>query len=290
MALRSVEGEHRFHSQTREFVERVLEGFDPTSSIRHWERRTEKPCGTVIVRGMDLADKHQIQTYINFLWDPRNRLHFAHPPEDVRELRELARNPRNHFLVATRVEKDNRGRSVERVVGGAQLTDNASPENDHWISLVVVDPKKQGQGVGKKLIRGIVEWSLGHKTFEKRDRDQLHLAINLGIEGWERMEKLVKSSGFKFFQTIGKEVDYWEITEPNGEVHLEHVNLKEQDKLEWREVQKDGVTVMQAQRSDGSVIEVVKKATRRYLFRYVVDINKDHPSWQHSPADQPQSK
>lgn len=332
MALRSLEG-NRFYSQPKEMLEGILRVVSPDAQIEQRELKL----GEVRVRKMNAGNVNEVQAYADFLNDPRNMLHFSDQPRNVKELRERTRSPQNHFLIAKRTELNDKGRLVEKVVGGALLSDNKSPENDHWISLVAVDPDKQGQGIGTKLMKGIIDWSYDHPTYQGRKREQLHLGINVGIDGWEKVEKLFKISGFKFFQTIGKEIDYWEVKEPDKEPHLEpdreiqvsFIKIFNQDgtckvsKADGQEVyetkfDKDGnemvefkdTTLSPEERNsiirkiessavkveksyedeeidmpDGTIYRRIKKPTRRYLFRYVAGINKDHKSWSVNPEN-----
>ena len=152
----------------------------------------------VRIKEMDLRDRKQVQTYINYLLDWRNRRHFADPPETVEALREKAKSSGNHFLVATRIEKDNEGREVESVVGGALIQGHGKNEEDGFISLVVTDPEKQGKGIGKQMMEGVVDWAYGNKAEDLEFRDKIDLAIIMGVEGWQRMEKLTRSLGFEW--------------------------------------------------------------------------------------------
>lgn len=220
------------------------------------------------------------KTYLDFLNDPRNRLHFAHPPRDVREMIET-KDKKDHILIATRVERVE-GKLTEVVVGGARLTDNVEPENEHWISLWVVDPNKQHEGIGRRTLREIADWAYENPAYDGRKRDHLHLAINLDIEGAEAVEKVVKKAGFNHVQKkLAKEVNYWNITYADGSNELSPTNpdfVLFGENLQFSEVtRRDGTKYEKAVMENGTVVEIVKKPTRRYGFSYVEYLEDRNP-------------
>lgn len=167
------------------FVENALSAANGSREIKG------RPLGSIRVREMNLLDDAEIQTYVNFLKDERHAAHFATPPRTVEELREEAKNPRNHFLVATILERESagegmlfpEGKIVEKIIGGAKVRDNASPnENDHWIELVVVDPERQGQGLGKRMFLETIEWAFNSRTFDHRTRLKLDIGVILDAD------------------------------------------------------------------------------------------------------------
>lgn len=309
---------------------------------------TLKP-GEVQVRRMRLGDSKEVQAYVDFLNAPENQLHFADLPETVDTIREMAKSKSAHFLVATRVEEEN-GNLIRKMVGGALLSDE-KVTNDHWINLVVVDPRKKGEGIGHEILRGVIDWSFDHPTFNGRFREQLHIGINVGIDGWKVMEKVARECGFKWFQAIGKEVPYWNVSEPGKEPYMirdkvfkdkkikpEYVKkyksvatrveeesgkiVRDEEEIavfklinviqkddeghdieatKYEEVKEEidlSKHVVREERDykpdeihmpDGTVYTVVKIPTKRYLFRYVVDIKSEgperHKSWDFDPEN-----
>lgn len=165
---------------------------DALSAVNGGREIKGRPLGAVRVREMNLLDDAEVQTYVNFLKDERHAAHFATPSRTVEELREEAKNPRNHFLVATILERESageegmlfpEGKIVEKIIGGAKVRDNASPnENDHWIELVVVDPERQGQGLGKRMFLETIEWAFNSRTFDHRTRLKLDIGVILDAD------------------------------------------------------------------------------------------------------------
>jgi RimJ/RimL family protein N-acetyltransferase len=171
--------------RARGFVGGLLESFQrigrPTEA--------EKPVGAITVRKMDLRNPRETQSYVNFLMDERNRHHFADPPESVEDLRRRAKeSPGTHFLTGTIVETDESGNKFERFVGGAAIEDNSDPkQHDHWIGLFVVDPERQGQGLGKKLLLQTIEWGFNNLTYHKRPRRKLDISVILDADELRRV-------------------------------------------------------------------------------------------------------
>lgn len=233
-------------------------------------------------------------TYLGFLNDSRTKLHFAHPPRDVRELVET-KDEKDHILIATRVERVE-GKLMEVVVGGARLTDNVEPENEHWISLWVVDPDKQRQGIGESVLRGIADWAYDNPAYDGRKRDHLHLGVNMEIDGSEAVVKLVKKVGFNPVQKkLVREMNYWQITYTDGHTELSPTNRDKilfGKKLELKEITRpDGTNYEEAQMEDGTKVEVIKKPTRRFGFSYVdyleeKDKNHEVLVWQRKHPDE----
>lgn len=182
--------------------------------------------GSLVVREMNPGDNRETQPYVGFLLDKSNRMHFSHPPRNPSELRKEAERPGNHFLVATRVEANEKGKLVRRVVGGAKITDAAPNQHDHFIEGVVADSDKQGQGIGQKLLLQTIEYAFSTETHDRRPRTKLDLAIIMGVEPKDasiievvspitgktyhtrsRMEAIVIKLGFKMTQNLPEQVD-----------------------------------------------------------------------------------
>lgn len=283
MALRSsTEGEPRDLGRS---IGKILpiQGSEGFNGFLFQEKK-ELKFGEVRVRSMNLDDPLEVKTYVDWLNDHRDWLHFAHPPRDVEGLKEKAnKEPRDHFLTVTRVERVE-GKLTEVMVGGARLTDNVKPENEHWITLVIVDPDKRRYGIGDELIKGIADWGQETRTYDGRKRDHLHLAVNLEIPGDKIMLKLANKY-FNPVQTkLPREVNYWLIkyTDAHEELYPELENeILFGQKLAFKELtRRDGRVYDEAEMEDGTKVEIVKKPTQRFGFSYVDDIetiNPDHP-------------
>lgn len=188
--------------------------------------------GPIQVTEMDLNDPVQIQTYVNFLHDPRNRPHFANPPRTIAELRQLSRSRSNHVLVGVGVEKDAEGLEQKRVVGGMIIEDAKPNQHDHFISLFVVDPERQGKGIGTELLREGIDWAATHLAGDGRVRDKLDIAYIKGVPGWRRMQKMVVRFGFRRVGELKDQVTVPKITKPLSTERWE-VDLKL-----WRDIKR----------------------------------------------------
>lgn len=162
----------------------------------------------VKLREMDFRNNGEMQLYVSFLNDPRNRSHFANTPENIAKLKKWAGEPGNHFLVVTRMEKDNDGKEKSVVVGGLELQDASPNQQDHFISLFVVDPNKQAEGIGQQMMIQVIDWAALTKTEDDRWRNKLDLAIVMGVPNWKRMERLVQRLGlFRMVSNLRNQVD-----------------------------------------------------------------------------------
>ncbi len=189
--------------------------------------------GTVVVMDMNLSNNKELQPFINFLLDKQNRVHFANPPRNLDELRKTAEDQSKHFLVAKRVETDENNKLVRRVVGGALIEDAGTNQHDHFISLVVADPVKQGQGLGQKLLLQTIEYGFSTESHDRRPRTKLDLAIIMGVEPADaktievvgpvtgkvyhtksRMEAITIKLGFKMTQNLPRQVNVPGFSEP----------------------------------------------------------------------------
>ncbi len=234
MALRSAEREpERNREPVRDFVSRVLGGFQPETGIEETGETGKRQPGSISVREMNLRDNRETQPYINFLLDRRNRAHFANPPRNTYELKKMAEDQSKHFLVATRVETDEKGKPVRRVAGGALIEDAGTNQHDHFISLVVADPNKQGQGIGQRLWLQTIEYGFSTESHDRRPRTKLDLAIIMGVEPADaktievvspvtgktyhtksRMEAIAIKAGFKMTQNLPRQVNVPGFSEP----------------------------------------------------------------------------
>lgn len=229
MAIRAEKEPERVREPVRDFLSRVLGGIQPEEQ---GETR-EGVAGKINVREMNLRDNREMQPYINFLLDRQNRVHFANPPRNIDELKKMAKDPGSHFLVATRFETDEKGKPVIRVVGGALIEDAGTNQHDHFISLVVADPNKQGQGIGQKLLLQTVEYGFSTDSHDRRPRTKLDLAIIMGVEPSDaktvevvgpvtgktyhtksRMEAITIKLGFKMTQNLPRQVNVPGFSEP----------------------------------------------------------------------------
>jgi GNAT superfamily N-acetyltransferase len=198
------------------------------------ERVTNSP---IVLREMNLRNNSEMQSYISFLNDPRNVSHFANTPKDTAKLREWAGEFGNHFFVGTRIEINAKGEAKGVVVGGFELQDAAPNQQDHFLSLFVVDPDKQGQGIGGQMLKGALDMACETKTQDDRWRDKLDLAIVMGVPGWRRMEQLVLSLGqFRMVHILRDQVDV--LVKRGDELIKERKPVKryEADLKKWRNV------------------------------------------------------
>lgn len=185
-----------------------------------------RPLGVVRVREMDFGSESEMQTVINYWKDDRNRFHFATPPRTIEELQREASKPQNHFLVATVLDKESvgqggmlfpEGKIIERIVGAAQVQDNTEVnQNDHWIGLVVINPDRQGQGLGKRVLLETMEWAFGNQTFDRRPRLKLDISVMLDAD------EIRGFSGGEKVKYIGKDGKENEMIVPSGKEALEH--------------------------------------------------------------------
>lgn len=240
--------------------------------------KTKLKFGEVRVRSMNFDDPLETQNYVGFLNDPRITIHFANPPRDVRDLKERAKENRDdHYLVATRVERIE-GKLTEIIVGGARLTDNVEPGNENWISNFVVDPNKHDQGIGKKMLKGVIDWAYENKTNDDKKRNLLHLGITMGFERWEAMAKVAEACGFKLVNNMGRSVNYWDITYPDGTKETVRTNkgdLLHGEKMIFEEKLIGGKPVYVSHISDGSTVIVNPRPSRRLGFSFWETIKED---------------
>ena len=123
------------------------------------------------------------------LHSPLNRTHFAHPyptPENILAVSEAHNGM--HVLV-TRNEED-------RVVATATLQDAPYPQNDNFIVLFGVDEQYQGKGYGRKMLDVTLDFAFTTPDHEGRERQAIHAAVVMGIDGWWKMYRLLRSNDF----------------------------------------------------------------------------------------------
>ncbi|MCR4264489.1 MAG: GNAT family N-acetyltransferase [Candidatus Roizmanbacteria bacterium] len=118
-----------------------------------------------------------------------NRPHFANPytvPEGVLATSET--NNGTHVLVS----RNESG----LVVATATIHDTTYPQNDHFLSLFAVDQDYQGKGYGRKMMREALQFAFTTPNLEGRDREAIHAATVMGVDGWFRMYQLLRTSSF----------------------------------------------------------------------------------------------
>lgn len=166
----------------------------------------------VSVREMNMNNEDEMQRYINFLNTPENRIHFSNPPANIKELRALERRDNTHILAGLN--------QTGEIIGGLVLEDARAPQNDHMLSLVVVDPSNQNQGLGTDMMREAIDWAAIQLTFDGRMRHKLDLAIILGVKGWEKMESIASKLGFEGRHRLPEQIDI-EVRKPDGSLAIE---------------------------------------------------------------------
>lgn len=163
------------------------------------DQREQVRNDVVRVRKIDVNDREEIGTYFRFLTHETNRVHFAKPPERRRELQRLCSHKGMHALVAEN--------ALGEIVGGMMIRDAEWPQHDHFIEKVVIDPDKQGKGIGTQMMILGIDWGFENITHDGRKRLKLDLSIIEGVEGWERMRDIVEKLGFEFRSRLPLQVD-----------------------------------------------------------------------------------
>ncbi len=158
----------------------VAKFFGPQERFEIKEGQTP---GSVAVRLMNFKNPNETQSYVNFLQDMRNRIHFSRPPQSIDELKAMPKkSPSLHFLVGTvieQIEQEGKNKSVERTVGGALIDDAAFGEHDSGLRLFVIDADRQGQGLGDRQYFETLLWAFLTETYDGRPRTKLDFSVIL---------------------------------------------------------------------------------------------------------------
>ena len=135
---------------------------------------------------------------IQILNSPLNRPHFANPYQSVEEMQEVANDNKRHILTHEVGGK---------VVATATIDDAAAPVNGHYLNAFSVSEDLQGNGVGREFMEHVKTWAFNNETYESRERKSLRIGIAMGIDGWEKMYKLAKSTGFTVVGVLSNQME-----------------------------------------------------------------------------------
>ncbi|MDP3697502.1 MAG: GNAT family N-acetyltransferase [Candidatus Taylorbacteria bacterium] len=179
------------------------EAYTPGSQERGRLTPAERRRSTVArLREAHQVSDEAIAQYLDFLNDPRNRMHFVDPPTTVEGVRKYVSTPEHpvpeHLLLAV-----NTG---DEVLGGAIIEDARPRQHDHFVTNFVVDPDRQHRGIGLETMRRVLDWSATTPTYDERHRRKIDLAI-IEVEGWRKMRDLVERLGFRRVSYLRDQVD-----------------------------------------------------------------------------------
>lgn len=185
------------------------------------------------VREMDFTNDPELQRYVDFINDDKNKPHFADPPSTIEGLRVEARETGYHFLTAVN--------GLGEVVGGMLIEDAARSQHDHFLRWVVVDPELQsskpgtGTGTGKAMLRKGIDWAATTLTHDGRRRDKLDASIIMGVDGWRIMQHILRDKlAFKRLMKLEDQVDVFD--PKTGTIVRRHTERWELNLRLWREL------------------------------------------------------
>lgn len=211
MALRSGEGEPRrilggdALGRVGRILGQVTGGED---SVPNGDQRNGKLDGKVrseaegpnisdiLVREMNLEVKTEAVPYLNYLHALPNVGHFVRPPKTLHDLRkEVAEDrkklvPTLHYLVAIQNEQIVEGGMVKkkkRVIGGGLIDDAAFGEGDSGLRLFVIDPNKQGKGLGERVYLETLLWAFLTPAHDGRHRIEVDFSVVLNEDAMLRV-------------------------------------------------------------------------------------------------------
>lgn len=137
------------------------------------------------------------QIYLEQLQQPSNRSHFTDIPERVRVMEDRLKQKNVHGLAVYN--------ALDEVVGFAIVRDPETDQNDSWLEKMVVvenlqnndKDDKEAAHVGTQALDKIAGWVFSTPTHDGRNRNNLHAAVVMFVNDYERMDHLLDKYGFE---------------------------------------------------------------------------------------------